>query len=55
MTEPSTVDRCEALTAANPEVAENILPKNRKRKGIVFKNPGLIHARNHVKSCAIKI
>ena len=27
MTEPSTDDRCEALIAANAEVAENILPK----------------------------
>ena len=54
MTETSTDDRYEALIATNAEVAENILPKKRKRKGIVFETPDLIHARNTLKSCAIK-
>ena len=39
MTETSTDDRYEALIATNAEVAENILPKKRKRKGIVFETP----------------
>ena len=52
--EPSIADRYEALIAANAKVAENILPKKRKRKGIVFRTPDLIHARNLLKSCAIK-
>ena len=54
MVEPSTDDRYEALIAANAEVAENILPKKRKRKGIVFETLDLIHSRNLLKSCAIK-
>ena len=54
MTEPSTDARYEALIAANAEVAENIPPKKRKRKGIIFETPDLIHARNNIKSCTIK-
>ena len=54
LTEPSTDDRYEALIAANAEAGENILPKKRKRKGIVFEIPDLIHGRNLLKSCFIK-
>ena len=39
MAEPSTDDRYEALVAANAKVAENILPKERRRKGILFETP----------------
>ena len=52
--EPSTDDRYEALVTAYAEVAENILPKKRKRNRIVFETPDLIHARNFLKSWAIK-
>ena len=44
----------EALIEANSEVAENILTKKRKRKGIVCETLNLIHTRNTLKSCAIK-
>ena len=54
MTELSTDARYEAFITANAEVAENILPKKRKRKGIIFETSDLIHARNNIKSCTIK-
>ena len=46
MKELSTDNRYEALIGANANVAEIILLRKRKRKGIAFKNFDLIHARN---------
>ena len=54
MTQPITDDRYEALIVANANVAENILPKKRKRKGTDFETHDLIHVKNLLKSCAIK-
>ena len=54
MAEPSTDDRYEALIAANAKVAENVLPKERRRKGILLETPDLIHVRTLLKICTIK-